>query len=412
MPLVRDNRTSSHLTRSVSPQNSASPLISPDQREESWQIDQEQAQDKNSKRQLFGFVSGKKKSQVDAMAAMDVPLSTDTNAAAPQSESPYLQPAAELKKGTKPLPISPRLPYSSNAPVTGSLASSPGRFRSASPRLSSPASSEIFERNVQEPVPIASMGGEPSAHLPTHVITEDHIPPALEASAQAITSQELNPDEVKIVMSSSHQPAGASLEGSTSQLDTSGVTSPVLSQKSEDVESGAQSQLQPTADEDSNTYGSIDPNDVRRLSFISFADVVQSEHQHPAAVSIYGDTGSRENISAPTSAVSPSTSQPISVARAPSPMHSPRSPASSISHPASGVATPPLVAARAIAGAESSPSRGIGQSGAHGELTIETMRQAVRKTASGDLGQSFRSPALSPVLPNDETSANRTRTNS
>ena len=77
-----------------------------------------------------------------------------------------------------------------------------------------------------------TLGGELSpAHIPAHVITEDSIPPALEASAQAITSVELNPDEVEIVTSASHQPAVTNLESSASHADLTSLSSPVLQQK-------------------------------------------------------------------------------------------------------------------------------------------------------------------------------------
>jgi hypothetical protein len=45
---------------------------------------------------------------------------------------------------------------------------------SSSPRLHSPASSQIFERNVQEDV----LPPQASPQIPSHIITENHIPPA------------------------------------------------------------------------------------------------------------------------------------------------------------------------------------------------------------------------------------------
>lgn len=290
-----------------------------------------------------------------------------------------VQPKAAPKTQPKPIPISPTRAAYASAGVT-----SPSLLRSASPRLDSPASSEIFERSVQEPVPMSTLEGEPKAHLPTHVITEDFIPPALEASVQAITSQELNPDEVEIVTSATHQTAAASvMEGSSSHLDLTSLNS---SRAADDLESVSQSGLLPPNEEETSTYGSIDPNDVRRLSFISFADVVQSEHQHPTPV--VGETASQTG-SLPTSA-------PIQ-ARSRSPFRSPSaSQTGGLTH---------------ITSAEQSPSRHLTQPGTHGELTIETMRQAVRKTASGDIGQNFRSPATSPVLSSDPSSASRSRTN-
>jgi hypothetical protein len=278
-------------------------------------------------------------------------------------------------------------------------ASSPSRLRSSSPRLQSPASTEIFERNVQEPIPIATMQNELSpAHIPNHVLTEDHIPAALEASAEAITSADLNADEVEIVTATSHQPAGASL-GSSSTADVSSLHAQLppsllhqTSDASEHASLNAASSgfLPPPShleDENASSYGALDPNDVHRLSFISFADVVQSEHAHPTAASDMA--GSRDSLHISSQATT-----------------SPRSPSSTYS--GGGVVTPPLtlghpahIGSALNRNAEQSPARSIpvgspGASSAHGELTIETMRQAVRKTASGDLS-GVRSTNLSPV---------------
>lgn len=98
------------------------------------------------------------------------------------------------------------------------MGASPNRrsmHRSASPGLHSPASSAIFERNVQEP--------EDSTAIPAHIKTEDHIPPALDASSLAITDDHLNPDEVEIVMHSAHQPASTAVAGGNQTPDTTWV---------------------------------------------------------------------------------------------------------------------------------------------------------------------------------------------
>nr|POF01063.1 hypothetical protein CFP56_21011 [Quercus suber] len=303
---------------------------------------------------------------------------------------------ADLNPQTQPAPLSPvRQGYPST------LAASPSRLRSASPRMSSPASSEIFERNVQEPVPMSTLQSELSpAHIPTHVMTEDHIPPALEASAQAITSNNLNPDEVEIVMSAAHQPAGASvLEGS--HADLSQLNSAVPQQRTSDPSDvaslPASGLLAPSQNEEegaTNSYGQLDPNDVRRLSFISFADVVQSEHNEQLASALSAEPGSRESFHLANLPTITSTSDGTT-----SPLHSPRSPASTIS--GTGIATPPPGPAALdpiIKNSEQSPTRSPGSS-QHGDLTIETMRQAVRKTASGDLGAAGRSPGLQALSP-------------
>ena len=252
---------------------------------------------------------------------------------------------------------------------------------------------------MQEPVPIATDSS--TAHIPSHVMTEDHIPPALEASAQAITSENLGPDEVEIVTSSTHQPAAASvLESSASNADLTQFQSPIplRHEKSDDSEPASSLQhsgfIQPPGSEDdgASNYGQLDPNDVRRLSFISFADVVQSEQQFPTSAPQFGDAGSGDSLH--IGSLSSSIQE-----RAASPLRSPRSPASIHS---SGLATPPPPGGMNLntVSIEQSPARsahlGSPVAGQHGELTIETMRQAVRKTASGDLSQ-VRSPALSPI---------------
>jgi hypothetical protein len=318
---------------------------------------------------------------------------SDTSAAMPGALPS--SPSREHATAPKAIPVSPARQPQSNLMA----ASSPSRLRSSSPRLQSPASTEIFERNVQEPIPIATLHSELSpAHIPNHVLTEDHIPAALEASAEAITSSNLNADDVEIVTATSHQPAGASL-ASFSTTDVSSHLPPSLLHQASDASEHASLNaassgfLPPPShleEENATTYGALDPTDVHRLSFISFADVVQSEHAHPTVASDLA-AGSRDSLHI--------SSQPTT---------SPRSPSSTYS--GSGIVTPPLTlgqqSTNAIESAlgrhaEQSPVRSIpvgspGTSSAHGELTIETMRQAVRKTASGDLG-GVRSTNLSPV---------------
>ncbi|KAK4503941.1 hypothetical protein PRZ48_004856 [Zasmidium cellare] len=424
-----DPNTPAAANRSISPHNSSTPLISETQRQDLRQAGNTApttatvADEKDPKKRrlpLFGL--GKKKEEKGQSSAMDAPAAgtaappTQPGAAQKQPQLQQQQ-QPDLKPTAQPIPVSPsRLPYQP------AVAASPSRLRSASPRLHSPASSEIFERNVQEPVPISTLGNELSpAHIPSHVITEDSIPPALEASAQAITSEELNPDEVEIVTSASHQPAATVLEPSASHADLTSLNSPpaLLQQKSEESEMASSLHLQQAAlapgveDDGASNYGQLDPNDVRRLSFISFKDIVHSEHQQMAASSL-GEVGSRDSLhiaSLPSTAGLPE--------RAASPLRSPRSPTSTHSHTlSSGLSTPPPGAAINPLGsthAEQSPVRSIGigspSSSQHGELTIETMRQALRKTASGDLS-SGRSAGMSPV--SDENSVRnepRSRTN-
>ena len=244
-------------------------------------------------------------------------------------------------------------------------------------------------------------------------MTEDHIPAALEASVEAITSETLNADDVEIVTSTAHQPAAASvLESSASHADLASLNSPALQQQFPDISepaplTGTTSFLQTQADEDgASSYGALDPNDARRLSFISFADVVQSEHTHPAPASHLSEMASRDNLHmASISSIQERTA---------SPLRSPRSPGSTYSQSISGagVVTPPLEQSNV---AEQSPVRSAfsippgPQTNAHNELTIQTMRQAVRKTASGDLS-GVRSAGMSPVTSNaDDGSLRETR---
>ncbi|KXL50022.1 hypothetical protein M433DRAFT_158383 [Acidomyces richmondensis BFW] len=358
------------------------------------------------KRKVFGS-KAKRSDEKEWQKSMDAPT---------MGIAPQLQPSGGVHpvKHTPDLRPQPIAISPSRHPYHSGIAASPSRLRSSSPRLHSPASSEIFERNVQEPMPISTLQGELSpAHIPTHVITEDHIPPALEASAQAITSEELDPDEVEIVTSASHQPAVVSmLEGSTSHADLTQLHSPSMPNLSSDSSEMAspmhQSGMLAGAPEDdgASNYGQLDPNDVRRLSFISFADVVQSEHQQAQQLS---DGSGRDSLyifssNHPSSLPGSATAQE----RAASPLRSPRSPGSSHSR---GLTTPPPGVSLDPLG-EQSPARSakgilVGQ---HGELQIETMRQAVRKTASGDLS-GVRSAVGSPISDETMSSKMRSRTN-
>lgn len=425
----KDSTSPLATTRPISPHNSNTPLITENQRQDlrqagsagsaSVDVHREEKDAKVGKRSLFGL--GKKKENKKPTMER-----TPNAGVLPQSQATIKPPSPlksqqppDLKPTAHPIPVSPaRHPYQQTV-----AAQPPSRLRSSSPRLHSPASSEIFERNVQEPIPMSGLGGElDPAHIPAHVITEDQIPPALEASAQAITNDELNPDEVEIVTSSTHQPASSVLEGSASHADLTQLNSPTLPslrhEKSEDSEPASSmhaSGIVPgLEDEAASSYGQLDPNDVRRLSFISFKDIVQSEHQQMAHSSL-SEIGSRDSLHI-ANALPPTSIQE----RAASPLRSPRSPTSTHSHSLSGgLATPPPgVSIHPVSGPvnpEQSPARsvGLGSPGSqHGELTIETMRQALRKTASGDLS-GVRSAGMSPV--SDEhypvRDAPRSRTN-
>lgn len=412
----------SHV-RSISPQNSATPLLPAREKKDTESHDTAASYLDQGKR-LFGL--GKKNPQKDItdMASETAgPLlpQTQANVGTARPITP-----SDQKASTPALPIAAshlRQPY----PQSLAAAASPSRLRSSSPRLHSPASSEIFERNVQEPVPIATLENEMSpaavpgaaAHIASHVMTEDHIPAALQASVEAITSRSLNPDDVEIVTSTAHLPAAVHvLESSTSHADLTSLNSSTLLQSFDGSEPASFSQasgfLPNLADEDgASNYGALDPNDVRRLSFISFADVVQSEHNHPAPQSQLHEIGSRDSLH-----ISSPRAPPQPQDRAASPFRSPRSPGSPGSRSLSGGITTPPPGISSSFRSDHSPLRSAGLAGLtttgtqHGELNIETMRQVVHHTASGGLG-AVRSAGMSPMSATAEGfGETRSRTNS
>ncbi|KAJ5463565.1 hypothetical protein N7475_008509 [Penicillium sp. IBT 31633x] len=225
--------------------------------------------------------------------------------------------------------------------------SSPDSSSHLPPRMHSPAS-QIFERDVQEDI----VSAQASPSIPAHIRTENYIPPVLEASSVAITDDHLDPDSVEIVTHSLHQPAG----GAPGEQSMSSSIDHLLNQTD--------------TEELPLSYAAPETTDVRRLSFISFADVVNAEHAetneaHPGAMS-------RERLG--------------DLKRSPSPLRSPSS---------HGMGTsPPTSIATSSRGLDMSPTRFPVASSAQspvspsfgGDLNVETMRQALRKTASGDLG--------------------------
>lgn len=133
--------------------------------------------------------------------------------------------------------------------------------------------------------------------------------------------------------------------------------------------------------------------DKRRLSFISFADVVQAEQaEHEGGVA----SSSSVNLSPPGGSpnVIPADRDSAlstineTLRRSPSPIRlgssPPRHVGGNVQRSLSGIST----------GTGSPPRTSIGDSLGmeRGELTIETMRQALRKTGSGDLSGYARSP--------------------
>lgn len=318
---------------------------------------------KNKMRGLFGL--GKKKTE-------ESPKSTSRSDAAASTASP----ANKLTKQ----PPTRRSTVASNH----TMPSSPGYAISSSPRLASPAGSQIFERDVQEAALIPN-----SPAIPSHIMTENQIPPVLDDASQAITDDHLDPDSVEIVTHANHQSASAAVTGIPDHMTNSWQDDLASSLDAAD--------FRPLHDqtESASNYGSLDNTDVRRLSFISFADVVQAEHQGHAGLG-----GSRESIHL---AGLTSLSSVGGVNRSPSPIRSPVS--------SSGGASPQQSKSGSVRGIEASPSRkplaspvstaismspSLSPMGVPGELNVETMTQALRRTGSGDLS-GVRSIPISPI---------------
>ncbi|KAI8633977.1 hypothetical protein F5Y19DRAFT_259693 [Xylariaceae sp. FL1651] len=311
---------------------------------------------KPKKRGLFGL--GKKKHEDKTSAQAPLKMES-TLPSLPKTNS---KDTIKRSATTSPVPLeSPNM-----------TPSSPGRgLYSTSPRMSSPAGSQIFERDVQESAILPN-----SPAIPSHIQTENHIPPVLDASSEAITDDHLNPDAVEIVTHTSHQPAAVTVTGASPYESVSGSWAEDLAAFSE-------------KDESASNYGSLDSADVRRLSFISFADVVQAEQGPPGLA-----TGSRDSMY-----LAGLTSYPsMSVNRSPSPIRSPVSsqgpeisPPNSKSGSVKGVSMSPV---RKPLGSPSTIDHSLGAIA--GELNIETMSQALRRTGSTDLSAA-RSHPISPI---------------
>lgn len=267
----------------------------------------------------------------------------------------------------KPLALSPGPSSisSSRGRTPQRTPSSPESTAQRSPLQAGSSASLIFERSVQEDILIP----QTSPSIPSHIRTEDHIPPVLEASSVAITD-DLDPDSVEIVTHNTHYPVS---NEANPELPLQPPSPDPAAVGIEDVEE------LPLANYNSEV------NDIRRLSFISFADVVNSENAEIWEYLPSGDFLQR-------GAGSPNASATANGNMSPSPLHSPTS-----SH---GFGTsPPTSISASFKGLELSPNRVARETGspslaAHrpvspslsGDLSVETMGQALRRTGSGDLG--------------------------
>lgn len=322
-----------------------SPITSPESAESSEEGEGTPTgnESKTTKRRLFGFGKKRKddkgKKKDAASNESDVPRSTPANLTFVPTTHPYISQSPPLRN-----------------------------LHSTSPRVVSPAGSQIFERDVQE----AASQVPNSPAIPAHIQTEDRIPAVLDASSEAITDNALDPDTVEIVMHSSHQPAAKNVTG-IGGSEAAGTT------WSEDL------LAHPDKDDAASNYGALDSADVRRLSFISFADVVQSEQtehlNNRDPIHIAGLTTLSSGHRSPSPIRSTVSSQGVGT-----------SPPTSKSASIKGLDLSPTRAGKPLA----SPTLSFPSPTTGSELTIESMSQALRKTASGDL-TGTRSQPMSPI---------------
>ncbi|EPS39410.1 hypothetical protein H072_6829 [Dactylellina haptotyla CBS 200.50] len=241
------------------------------------------------------------------------------------------------------------------SPVRSSHFGSQRRSKNTSPRLST---SSIFERNVQDP---SLPPGSPS--IPSHFSTENHIPAVLEATSLTITDSSVDPDRVEIVSSTSHHTV-------LPQHHPESYSNPWAE------DPGAHS-----GGEESIGHGytsSLASADKRRLSFISFADVVQAENEQAG----YSSTNLDTSQPSKQSNTSPSlrSNSPVRT-----PPHLPHSP------PGTGLGVSDFSMEKDM----SIPDRQSGTgapAAAHADVTVQTLSQALRKHNSTD----FKSPTKQP----------------
>ncbi|KAF3940985.1 hypothetical protein ABW19_dt0208774 [Dactylella cylindrospora] len=280
------------------------------------------------RRSFFGF--GKKKAAQQAGSDESTPKATPPTSVPPitTTSPPETRTGAGTNSTTSPV-----------SPVRSSHFGSQRRSKNTSPRLST---SSIFERNVQDPtLPPGSPG------IPSHFSTENYIPAVLEATSLAITDSSVDPDRVEIVSSTSHHPVLAHPENYSNPWAEESAHS-----GDESIGHGYSSSLASA--------------DKRRLSFISFADVVQAENEQASHSSTNLETSLQKNTAASLRSNSP-------IRTPPQPPHSP---------PGTGLGLTDFSMEKDM----SIPDRHSGTGAAvHTEVTVETLSQALRKHGSTDL---------------------------
>lgn len=228
------------------------------------------------------------------------------------------------------------------------------------------------------------MPHQSSPSIPSHIRTENYIPPVLEASSEAITDEHASPEPIEIITPSIHQ--SSATDPSTSQFLSSSwpeenPTDPLDSGKT----------LPP--------HGAPDNSDIRRLSFISFADVINAEN---------AETAEQIHNGYPFQAATlPGGSDgPALHDRSPSPVQSP-------TFSSALGSSPPTSVSASLRGMESSLHRGGGSAGSPsptalsppfsnlgGDIDAERTRQVSKEARSTDMSK-VKSPTSS-TAENDE----------
>ncbi|KAK9354734.1 hypothetical protein V1523DRAFT_120762 [Lipomyces doorenjongii] len=147
-----------------------------------------------------------------------------------------------------------------DAPFCGTaLFSSPlGSPIPSSPRVSSPDSSMIFERQVQDPVLTAS-------GVPSHHHSENLIPPVLAASCEALTDESVDPEDVEVV--SVTRPYSNSIHRTNSAVSLASIASSAASFQAVSPKSSSSTAT-------STAPAPTSSSSTHRLSFYTYADVV------------------------------------------------------------------------------------------------------------------------------------------
>ncbi|KAK7203056.1 hypothetical protein BZA70DRAFT_80287 [Myxozyma melibiosi] len=143
----------------------------------------------------------------------------------------------------------------------------------------SPASSMIFERQVQQDAASTSAGSSCGA-IPTHHHSSNLIPPVLTASCEVLTNEQTDPDQVEVVSVSR-----SSLHRSNSNASLTSMGSIALSMQPVSPTASVKNYSTPNnyTTNDSNEENMINSNDnssptvQHRLSFYSFVDVINSD---------------------------------------------------------------------------------------------------------------------------------------